>query len=302
MPHGFCGIFINSHMKSDTLFHCIAILTVCIWGTTFVSSKILIQSGLTPVEIFLYRFSAAYVFLLAISHKKFIANSLKDEFVLFLAGLFGGSLYFITENTALEITQASNVSLLVCTAPVFTQLFVCLFHKERFRRHFLSGSIIALSGVALVVFNGNGTLEINPTGDFLSLTAAISWALYCLVLKKLGNAYPTLFITRKVFFYGVLSLLLYFTIQPADLHIELLSQPKIYSNLLFLALVASMLCYISWNATIRAIGASKASNYLYINPLATILTAHFILGEQITSVSILGAVCIIGGVYLAEKR
>ena len=56
------------------------------------------------------------------------------------------------------------------------------------------------------------------------------------------------------------------------------------------------------NATVRMIGASKASNYLYINPLATIITAHLILGEKITLTSLLGAACIVGGVYLAERK
>lgn len=289
-------------MKTETLFHILAVLTVCIWGTTFVSSKVLIQSGLTPVEIFLYRFSVAYICLLAVSHKKFIANSLRDESLLFLAGLFGGSLYFVAENTALGITQVSNVSLLICTAPVFTQLLSCLFYKEKFRNFFLLGTVIALFGVALVVFDGGGAFEINVTGDLLTLAAAISWALYCLVLRRLGSSYSTLFITRKVFFYGVLSLLFYFLVQPSSLHVGLLATPKVCFNLLFLALIASMLCYISWNAIVRVIGASKASNYLYINPLATILTAYLILGESITPVSILGAACIIGGVYLAERK
>lgn len=292
---------IRTLMKSNAIFHAIAILTVCIWGTTFVSSKLLIQSGLTPTEIFLYRFSVAYICLLAIPHKKFLANSLRDESLLFLAGIFGGSLYFITENTALGITQASNVSLLVCTAPVFTQLLSRLFYKERFRKYFIPGTLIALSGVALVVFQSGRSFEVNPLGDFLTLCAALSWALYCLVLRKFGNRYPTLFITRKVFFYGVTSLLFYSIFQPFPLHLSLLPSPAVCLNLLFLALIASLLCYISWNATVRIIGTTKASNYLYINPLATIITAHLILGETVTASSILGAACIIGGVYLAER-
>ena len=288
-------------MKSNALYHLTAILTVSIWGTTFVSSKILIHSGLTPTEIFLYRFSVAYLCLLAVSHRKLMANSLRDESILLLAGMFGGSLYFITENTALQLTQASNVSLLVCTSPVLTQLLSSLFFKEKVKRHFLIGTAIALSGVALVVTNGDLSLGINPMGDLLTLTAACSWAFYGVTLRKIGNRYPTLFITRKVFFYGILSLLAFFLIQPPQLHISLLALPTVYTNLLFLAVIASLLCYISWNATVRVIGASKASNYLYINPLATIITAHIVLGEAVTVCSLLGAACIIGGVYLADK-
>ena len=106
--------------SKDLLYHSIAILTVIIWGTTFVSTKILINTGLSPVEILLYRFVLAYFCILTIAHRRLWANCVKDEFLLFLSGLCGGSLYFIAENTALGITLASNVSLLICTAPIIT--------------------------------------------------------------------------------------------------------------------------------------------------------------------------------------
>lgn len=80
--------------KSRLIFHLIAIVTVIIWGTTFVSTKILIQNGLTPSEIFFYRFVLAYICMWSISRKKFFANSIKDEFLLLLAGLCGGTIYF----------------------------------------------------------------------------------------------------------------------------------------------------------------------------------------------------------------
>ena len=89
--------------SKDLLYHSIAILTVIIWGTTFVSTKILINTGLSPVEILLYRFVLAYFCILTIAHRRLWANCVKDEFLLFLSGLCGGSLYFIAENTAHHI-------------------------------------------------------------------------------------------------------------------------------------------------------------------------------------------------------
>lgn len=145
-------------------------------GTTFVSTKILIQHGLSPSDIFFYRFTLAYLCMWCISYKKLFANRIKDELLLLLAGLCGGTIYFITENTALGITLASNVSLIVCTSPVLTTLLSYLFRrKEPFTRHLVYGSIMALIGVGLVVFNGSFILKINPLGDILSLTAALMW-------------------------------------------------------------------------------------------------------------------------------
>ena len=174
-------------IKSRFVYHLMAIITVAIWGTTFVSTKILIQHGLSPSDIFFYRFTLAYLCMWCISYKKLFANRVKDELLLLLAGLCGGTIYFITENTALGITLASNVSLIVCTSPVLTTLLSYLFRrKEPFTRHLVYGSIMALIGVGLVVFNGSFILKINPLGDILSLTAALMWALSCLIDNQLS--------------------------------------------------------------------------------------------------------------------
>lgn len=283
------------------IYHFIAILTVVIWGTTFVSTKILINIGLSPVEILLYRFILAYVCILIVSHKKLCADTLKDEIFLLFSGLCGGSLYFIAENTALGITLASNVSLLICTAPIFTALLSYLFYKEPLRRNFLYGSLIALFGVGMIVFNGSIVLKISPLGDFLTLAAAISWAFYCLILKRLSDRYSILFITRKVFFYGIVSVLFYFVFLPWKMRVELLQLPIVYLNLLFLGVIASMLCYIMWNTAVRSLGASKTANYIYIVPLVTLLTSAVFLSETLTLTSLAGTCCIISGVYVAER-
>lgn len=292
-----------NEMKSKFGYHLLAIITVAIWGTTFVSTKILIHYGLTPSEIFFYRFILAYIFMWSISYKKLFANNIKDELFLLLAGLCGGTIYFITENTALGITLASNVSLIVCTSPILTTLLSFLFkRKEAFTRHLLYGSLMALLGVGLVVFNGSFILKINPLGDILSLTAALMWAFYCLILKQLDSHYSIVFITRKVFFYGVLTILPMFLFRPIHWDNALMRQPIVFGNLLFLGIVASMLCFIAWNACVKELGAVKSTNYIYIVPLVTLLTSAVIIDEKITWIAITGCILILCGVYLAERK
>lgn len=290
-------------IKSKFGYHLMAIVTVAIWGTTFVSTKILIQHGLTPSEIFFYRFALAYVCMWSISYKKLFANNIKDEWLLLLAGLCGGTIYFITENTALGITLASNVSLIVCTSPILTTFLSFLFkRKESLTRHLLYGSLMALLGVGLVVFNGSFILKINPLGDILSLTAALMWAFYCLILKQLDSHYSIVFITRKVFFYGVLTILPMFLFRPIHWDNALMLQPVVFGNLLFLGIIASMLCFIAWNACVKELGAVKSTNYIYIVPLVTLLTSAVIIDEKITWIAIAGCILILCGVYLAERK
>lgn len=284
------------------LFHLLTAVTVIIWGTTFVSTKVLLHHGLGPIEIMFYRFILAYVCLFLFSHKRIWANNWKDEGLLILSGLTGGTFYFIAENTALGITQASNVALLVCTTPIFTALLAHWIYKEPLRKNMLFGSLIALIGVGLVVFSGSIILQINPLGDFLSIVAALMWAFYCLVLKPLGGRYSTAFITRKVFFYSIVSLIIYFCFDPLIVKMDILLYPTVCLNLLFLGVVASMLCFIIWNAAVKVLGPSQTANYIYVQPMSTLVLSSIILSEVITTTSLVGALCIIGGVYLAEKH
>ena len=284
------------------LFHLITAAVVTIWGVTFVSTKVLLQHGLGPMDIMFYRFVIAYCCILAISHKRLWANNWKDELMLMLSGLTGGTLYFIAENNALRISQASNVALLVCTTPIFTALLANLIFKEPLRKNMMIGSFIALIGVGLVVFSGSVILQINPLGDFLSIMAALMWAIYCLILKPLGKGYPTTFITRKVFIYSILSVMVYFLFDPLMMDVETLTNPIVLLNLFFLGIVASMLCFIAWNAAVKVLGPSRTANYIYVQPMSTLILSSIILSEIITLTSLIGAACIIGGVYLAEKE
>ena len=250
-------------------YHLIAILTVAIWGLTFIATKVLINHGLTPQEIFFYRFLIAYIGIWAISPKHLFADNLKDELWLVAGGVFGGSLYFFTENTALGITQASNVAFIICTAPLLTTILSLLFYKsEKATKGLIYGSLLALIGVGLVVFNGSVVLKLSPVGDLLTLLAALSWAFYSLVIKDF----------------------------------DVLLQPLVLSNLLFLAVLASLICYILWNVVLKQLGTMRASNYIYLNPLVTMVASVLILHEQITWITLMGAACIILGVYLAEKK
>ncbi len=284
-------------------YHLIAILTVSIWGLTFIATKVLISYGLTPQEIFFYRFLIAYAGIWIISPKRLFANRWKDEFWLMAGGIFGGSLYFFTENTALGITQASNVSFLICTAPLLTTILSLLFYKsEKATKGLIGGSLLALAGVGLVVFNGSVILKISPVGDLLTLLAALSWAFYSLIIRKMTGRYPTVFITRKIFFYGVLTILPAFLLHPLQPDLDILLQPIVLSNLLFLAVLASLICYVLWNVVLKQLGTVRASNYIYLNPLVTMVASMMILQEQITLFALIGAGCIVCGVYLAERK
>ena len=284
------------------LYVLLAFMTVGVWGVTFVSTKILIVSGLTPVVIFIIRFAIAYFCILIFSHKRLFAKTVKDEMLLLCAALTGGSIYFIAENSALGITFASSVSLIICTSPIFTMILGRRIYHDKISVSAWIGSFTSLAGVAVVILNGSLNYGINPLGDILTVVAAISWAAYCLILKRLNKHYDNLFITRKVFGYGTLTAIAYLTATNAFEHIDFQWTFPVIGNLLFLGIIASFLCYLMWNASIKMLGPEMTANFIYLVPLVTIIASYIIFDEPISVWTILGACAIIGGIILVTKQ
>lgn len=306
----FCNIFNRTNMQQSVntaqgtgRYHLLAILTVAVWGTTFISTKILIENGLSPQEIFLLRFVIAYVGIWLLSPRKLLADSRKDELWFLLAGLTGGTLYFLTENTALSLTQTTNVAFIICTTPLITTgLSLLLYRQEKAGKGLLAGSLVALAGVGMLIFNGSFVLKLSPLGDVLTLCAGVSWAVYSLIIRRLSGRYPSVFITRKVFFYGILTVLPVFAVHPFSFPAEGFLRSAVWMNLLFLSVLASLACFVAWNVVLKRLGTIQSSNYLYLNPLFTTVAAHLFLQEQLTVYAVVGVLLVLGGVFVAARK
>lgn len=289
--------------NNNLFYHLVAFLTVAIWGTTFVATKVLMLNGLSPAQIFTLRFSIAYILMLLFYHKQLFANSWKDEAKMMLLGVTGGSLYFLSENEAMNFTTTTNTSLIVCSCPLFATILVRLVYRSsRINGIQLLGSLLSFMGMIIVVLNGRFVLHLSPVGDALAFTACMCWAVYSLLMKSVTHQYSAAFITRKVFFYGVLTILPYYIFMPGFPSIDIFTKPQVIGNLLFLGCLASMICFLTWNWCISKLGAVKATNWVYFNPITTMIFASWVLGEKITIYFLIGAVCILLGMYIADRK
>ena len=290
--------------NSNLFYHLVAFVTVAIWGTTFVSTKVLMLNGLSPAQIFTLRFGIAYVLMLCFNHHRLWSDSWKDELKMALLGITGGSLYFLSENEAMNYTTTTNTSLIVCSCPLFATLLVRMVYRSTTRIHSvqLLGSLLAFAGMVIVVLNGRFVLHLSPMGDALAFTACMCWAVYSLLMKAVSDDYSASFITRKVFFYGILTILPYYLLIPGMPSVEVLVRPQVIANLLFLGCLASMICFLTWNWCISKLGAVKATNWVYFNPITTMVFASLVLGEKITPYFLIGAACILLGMYLTDFK
>lgn len=291
--------------KSLILAHLCAIVVVTVWGLSFVFTKVLTEPpcSLDPVEIYMYRFALAYVIVLAMNHKRLFADSLRDELLFVVCGLCGGSIYFIAENIAVTKTLVGNVSLITTLAPLLTTFLIgAIYKSERPSRWTVMGSFVAFMGVGCVIFGSteSGEIEVHPMGDFLAFAAAFSFAIYSVVLRKLNVTYGTMFITRKTFFYGLLTAVPFMAMVPEYAPLSTLMMPQVWGNILFLGLLCSLIAYVFWAQSIKTLGAVSASNYLYGQPIVTLIAGWVILGEPIGIMGWVGCALIIGGLWFGD--
>lgn len=284
------------------VWHLLAILTVTFWGTSFVSTKVLLSYGFSAIFIFFVRFVTTYLLLLLCSHQRMRAESWRDELRLLVGGMAGGTLYFWLENTALTISPSSNVSLIVCTNPLMILVVVSLLYKkERLGVRQVIGSLITFVGMVLVVLNGQ-LLGLSPVGDLMALGAAVVWAVYSVIIRDLYDHYSTLFITRKVFFYSCLTTIPILLYDGSAVPWENFSESAVILNFLLLTMFSSLFGYLVWNKVLKQLGTVLASNYIYVVPLVTMITAVIVLDERITGVAIAGAAAIVVGMVMAEYK
>ena len=298
-------------------YHLLTLAVVAVWGVTFVSTKVLIGAGMHPVAIFFVRFMLAYAGIwlyIALSRQPAkLWYGWQEELVFLLLGVSGGSLYFLTENLALAYTQATNVAFLVCSAPLFTAIFTLIYRRfgkgrfvdglepVRLGWPLVGGTVLALAGMAMVVFDG-ARLQLSARGDLLAIAAALCWAVYSLFMSQMTRDHGTVTATRKVFFYGLLTILPFLGGYKDSFAPAILGQTAVWFNLLFLGLVASLLCFILWNLAMDKLGNVTTTNYVYLNPVFTLLSAMALLGERMTLLAGIGCAAILAGVIWAGQR
>ncbi len=283
--------------------HGAALITILVWGTTFISTKLLL-TNFKPIEILFYRFSIGLVVLLIAYPHRLKGTSKKQELMFMAAGLCGVTWYYLLENIALTYTTASNVGVIISVAPFFTAMLAnWLLAGERPRVNFFIGFFAAMTGIFLISFNGSTVLQLNPVGDLLALLAAIVWAAYSIIARKISEfGYNTIQTTRKIFFYGLAFMIPVLFPFHFEWGVERFTKPINLFNILFLGLCASALCFVTWNLAVKVLGAVKTSIYIYLVPVITVVTAVIVLRERATWMSALGTILTLVGLFISQKK
>ena len=289
--------------KSTITGHLTALVTILIWGLTFISTKILLEE-FSPTEILFFRFILGYIALLAVYPHRMKLLERKHEWLFAAAGLCGVTLYYLLQNFALTYSQASNIGVAVSVAPFFTAILAHFFTKgEKLKPSFFVGFCAAILGIILMSFSGGEGFEFHPVGDILAVLAAAVWAVYSLLTNKISSyGYNSIATTRRVFFYGLILMLPVFLLTDFRLGLERFTEPANILNTLFLGLAASAGCFVTWNYSVKLLGPVKTSVYIYIVPVVTVISSVLVLHEKITPTLAVGMVLAVLGLFISEAK
>ena len=290
--------------KDNKMIYLLMLLVAFSWGGAFNAAAFAL-ADIPPLTVAFFRFALATVILLPVS---LISGagipSRKDSWLgFFLLGLTGVAAYNTFFLTGMQATSPVNGSLIVAASPMVTAVLAALFLKEIFTLRQLGGVLLSFTGVALVASGGSLqnllALQINR-GDSLLLGAMFSWSLYAIVGKSVMARSSPLASTTYGCMIGAL-LLLPFALA-GDPGFSSLAHARLPAVLavLYLALIASVLAFWWWNQGVSALGAGRASVFLNLIPVSTMVISLF-LGEAIFITQLAGCALVISGVTLTAQ-
>lgn len=291
-------------------YHLVALFTIFVWGTTFVSTKVLLIS-LSPLWILLLRFAIGFIVLCALRPHILHLDERKHELLFVAAGATGIASYYLLENVALVFTTATAVGVIVAASPLFTAIISALLgDRSSLNTRFFAGFLLAMGGLVVVGIGAESGGMIEPLGeapllgDFLALLAALVWAVYSVLVQKIASlGYETISSTKRTFLWGLVFIVPISVLFDGSLgSLEILLQWDNVLNLLFLGVVASAACFVTWGVSVKYLGTTISTTYIYLVPAITATASILLLGEPLNVLIVLGVLMTIAGLLLSQRR
>jgi drug/metabolite transporter (DMT)-like permease len=276
------------------------------WGISFIATKVAV-ADVPPAVVVWLRFTIGLVilFVFMLFRGMLKLPTFKDGLYFALLGFIGISFHQWLQSTGLVTSQASTTSWIVSTAPIFIALLAWVFLHEKLGILAILGIVLATLGVLLVVSKGNisgmFTGTIGTPGDLLVLISAPNWAVFSVLSRSALKKFPALFVLFYVMLFGWIFSSIHFLFIQGWTTIPQISSSG-WLAVGFLGIGCTALAYIFWYDGLKAITASQAGVFLYIEPLISLVAAALILGETITIPALLGGSLILFGVWMVNQQ
>jgi drug/metabolite transporter (DMT)-like permease len=259
---------------------------------------------LGPLTTTLLRYLVALTFLSSLLvHYKLRALVLRrrDIAPALLLGLFGIVGYHYFFFLSLRYTEVANTAIINAMSPIVTSVAAAFLIKERLSRRNYAGLVVAFIGVLILLCDGNLDVILAVRfnkGDLLMLLSVVSWVVYALLIRSMLDRYSGFTLTFYATLFGVL-MLLFLAPQEAPLgDIQTISRESLLS-ILYMGIFASGLGYLLYNLSIREIGATRTSSFVYsVIPLVVAVLAWLFFQQSITPAMVVSMALILIGLHL----
>ena len=292
-------------MNQSVVLYAQIVASMALWGGTWVAGRVLAET-MHPMPAAFLRFSLASIFLLFLCRKSlghFPRLEKERVLPLLFLGCTGVTLYSWFFFTGLKTAPAGRAALIVACIPVCIAASSALIFKEKFGPLRILGTILSLSGVAVVIADGNPLAllagGVRP-GDLLILGCVASWTAYSLGGKSVMKTLDPLTTVTWSCVFGTL-LLLPPALWNGLVEETLAAGPVQWGCLLFLSVLATGLAYYWYYRAIRIIGPSKAGIFINLVPVFAISLGTLILAEPVHLSLLGGGIMVVGGVYITNR-
>jgi drug/metabolite transporter (DMT)-like permease len=280
------------------------LLMVFIWGINFSVVKDAF-AAVAPLAFNALRFPFAAA-IVTVAHRRLSTSfwpARRDVPRLLVLGLLGNVVYQLCFVFGLANTRASTASVLLAGTPIVTAVLSVALGHERLSRQVWAGVVIACSGIVLVVGAGSGTGGGRETmlGDLLMIAATIAWAVYSVGCRDLIRDNGAVAVTAWSLWAGTIGIILIGL--PAVLALD--ARSLSLGTWLAVGYAGGMsvgVAYVLWSYGVRHLGNTRTSTYSNLVPVVAVIVAWLWLGEQPGPGQLGGAVIIIAGVMLAQRR
>ena len=283
-------------------------LATLFWSGNFIVGKIAGLNEIPPISLNFFRWSLAFLILLPFTYKEMIEKKkliLKNILLLCFLGITAVSIFNSALFYSLKSTQVITGVLMISTVPVMIIFFSSLLKIERTNSFQIAGVIFSLLGVIFIISKAN--FEVLKTlnfekGDLFALFAMISWSLYSTLLKKKNYELSQLTLLQVVIGLGVIFLIPMYLIDYIYLDNRIIVNTNFILVLSYVVLLPGIIAFFFWIKGVAYIGANKAGIYLHLMPILAAILAMIIFDEILLFYHYIGAMFIISGIILSNKK
>jgi len=270
------------------------------WASSFIAFKAAL-GPLGPMSLMFGRMLiASLCFVYFINGFRKLEFTKKDVKYILLLTFFEPCLYFVFEAKALQLTTASQAGMITSMMPLMTAIAASFVLKEYLSKRVVIGSALAVAGAVWLSLGAQSSEHAsNPLlGNFLEFCAMICGTWYAISVRYLSQRFSALFLTAiqafiGTIFFAPLALWEYVTL-PMSITWE------VFSWMCYLGIVVTLGGYGMFNLALSRIEASRASVFVNLIPVFTVLLAYILLGEVLTQTEMMASFVIFGGIIISQ--